>query len=134
MACESMNRTASQTLPIDVVSLDGAWDHCRNGTECQAVFINTRTDKFVYVQQVNKSLGNVVGNFKGASGNMESKTIRRAIPKLKQINFKGYTHDNDNKTRNIFQNNWKELEEHLAPKHVKKALERKFEKYNKNNL
>lgn len=65
---------------------------------------------------------------------MESEVIRCALPKLKQIKIKGYTHDDDNKTRKIFSDNWRELKEHLDPVHVKKSFERNFAKFNINGL
>lgn len=129
-----MRQSALETIPTYVISVDGAWDHSRNGIECQDAFINQQTNKVVYVQQVSKGHGNVLGNFKEASGNMESEAIKRAMPQLKKIKFSGYAHDNNNRTRNIFSDNWKELEEHLDSNHTQKSLERKFDKYDKNYI
>lgn len=133
MAVESMNKEAAKIRQTDVLAVDGAWNHRRNGTECNAVIINTRTDKVVYLQTVTKPHGRVVGNFDGAAPNMESEAVKRAMPFLHQLDFAGYVHDKDNKTRKIFSENFADLEEHLDPNHVKKSIQRKFENFNQNN-
>ena len=46
MAVESMNKAAKETRKNDIIAVDGAWKHCRDGYECQAAFMNQRTDKF----------------------------------------------------------------------------------------
>lgn len=81
MACESMNYYAKKTRKNDVVSVDGAWDHRREGSECQAVFINQRFDKVVYVSFITKSHGKVIGNFNGAFSNMEHKEKSKTAEK-----------------------------------------------------
>lgn len=117
MACESMNYYAKKTRKNDVVSVDGAWDHRREGSECQAVFINQRLDK-------------VVGSFNGVSSNMEREAIRRAIPQMRTLKFNGYVHDKNKSITNVFMNNWSELDEQLDPNHIRKSLGRKIDKYN----
>lgn len=52
---------------------------------------------------VTNQIGKMVGNVKGALGNMEFEAIRRAVPRLKKIKFRGYNHDKDNKTKKLFQ-------------------------------
>ena len=130
MASNSMNKYANKTHKNDVVSVDGAWDHRVNGGECQAVFINQRIDKVIGVSLITKGSGKMVGNFDGCSQNMECEAIKRALPKIKELNFSGYVHDQKKDVTNIFKNNWSALEEHLDANHVKKSLERRIKKYN----
>lgn len=52
-----------------------------------------------FTSNFSKSYGNVIGNFTGASGNIESASICRAIQKLQHINFGGYAHVKDGETR-----------------------------------
>ena len=132
MSWDSMQKAASEKQPSDVVSVDGSWDHWREGNECQVVFVNKRSDKVISVQQVTKGYGNETVNFSWASGNMESEANRHSLPKLKQIKIKGYTHDDNNKTRKIFWDNLSELKEHLDSVHVKKSHESNFAKFNIN--
>lgn len=128
MACDSMNKYAKKTQKNDVVSVDGSWDHRRNGGECQAVFINQRIDKVIGVSLITKGSGKMMGNFNGSSQNMECEAIKRAIPKIKNLNFSGYVHDQKKDVTKIFKDNWSVLEEHLDANHVKKSLEKKNQK------
>lgn len=88
-----MNKYANKTHKNDVVSVDGAWDHRVNGGECQAVFINQRIDKVIGVSLITKCSRKMIGNFDGCSQNMECEEIKRAISKIKELNFSGYVHD-----------------------------------------
>ena len=63
MSCNSMKKAESETLSNNVVSVYCTWDHWSNGNECQVVFINQKTNKVVYVQQVTKGHGNVTRDF-----------------------------------------------------------------------
>ena len=44
MSSNSMKKAASETLPTDVIFVDGAWNHWRGRIECQVVIINLRTN------------------------------------------------------------------------------------------
>lgn len=134
LAEDSMSSALNSISKDSTITVDGAWDHRRNGKVCCVVFIDSKTDKIIHTEVVERSRGKLKGNFVGASTNMESEGVKRGIAKLKSnCNIKNYCHDKDNRTAKIFRDNWAELSEQLDPNHTKKSIERSFSKYNVKN-
>lgn len=135
MAKKSMEDARSQMTSNSTISLDGAWNHRRNGTECNVFFIDKKNDLIIHSELVTKTRRNVKGNYTGASGNMETTGVKRGIEELQKYNLPitSYCHDRDNKTKKVFDDNWNELEEKLDTNHVTKGIESRFTKYNIKN-
>lgn len=131
-ANESMKKCRDMMKPNTTITVDGAWDHKRNGNYCTVFFIDSQQDKIIHSELVSKRRARVNGNYTGSSNGMESAGVERGIKFLKSngVVASSYCHDKDNKTRKLFSDNWPELQELLDKNHTKKAIVRRFTKHN----
>lgn len=135
--CESMAYARNQMSPHGQFSVDGAWNHRRNGSKCVVTFSDVKTNKIIHTEFISKSRPGCSGNYTGPSHNMESVGVKRGLKFLKKFTtIVSYVHDKDNCTSKIAREQWPELIEKLDPNHVTKSLKRKWESYGngKSNL
>ena len=113
-----------------VISIDGNWDHRRNGKFCVAEAIDLNQNKIIAYSIVDRpTMKNKEANFKNAE-KQKTECATNIINMLSSNqNITGYVHDLDAKTKQIFSQKWN-ISEFIDPNHSEKSFIRKFEKYN----
>lgn len=86
MASESVTKACEEMPSNAVVSLDGSWDHRRNGKIMILDLICEQTHKIVDYELVYKTIRKFTGNYEGPSNLMEAEAFKRMIPRLMKNN------------------------------------------------
>ncbi|KAK8847034.1 hypothetical protein M9Y10_019609 [Tritrichomonas musculus] len=89
------------------ISLDGAYAHRRNSSQCKGAFKNCKTKKIVSGSVVTKIRKN--GDFLGSTNMMEIEVTK-------------FVHDMDNKTGDLMKKSVNEIEERIDRNHGKKRF------------
>ena len=87
-----------------VLSGDCAWNSVRNGSASTYCIVDSAQRKIVAYSNNEKSRGNFVGNYSGASNMMESVGVTKSLESLQphiQDKKVSFVHDHDNKTSSI---------------------------------
>ena len=118
-----------------VISLDGSWDHKRNGKFCIVEVFDTKNKKIIDYEIISKkTLKNSEANFTGHSNQMEIECVKPIVERLKgNSKIIGYVHDQDAKLTNYMEENWN-IKEYIDPNHANKSFTNKFESYKKGNI
>lgn len=126
---EDCKKYASQIKDGSCISIDGRWNHTRNGSNATVSFIDESQKKVLAIESTNKVKGIYGGNFIGSSRNMETAGIEKGLAthhpfiKDKEIFI---THDHDNTTSQLLKNHTElNLQESLDPGHAKQEIKRK---------
>lgn len=108
IARESCAKWRSKIPQDCCISFDSSWSHRRNATQCLVDIIDTRNNKVIDFEVLEKNCGKFKGNFDGASNLMEVEGLKRIIPRLMCDNrITSYVHDKDSKTKKaITEINW----------------------------
>ena len=118
-----------------VISLDGSWDHKRNGKFCIVEVFGTKNKKIIDYEVISKkTMKNSEANYSGPSNQMEIECVKPIVERLK-TNSKiiGYVHDQDAKLTNYMEENWN-IQEFIDPNHANKSFTNRFESYKKGNI
>lgn len=114
-----------------IISIDGSWDHRRNGKFCIVEAFDVEQKKIVAFSIVERpTQKNPTASFKKAANQMEIEGVKKIIEQLKPLNkVIGYVHDKDAKTSKLFRESWN-ITEFIDPNHANKSFNKKFMKYN----
>lgn len=82
LAEESVQEARDEMPENSVITLDGSWDHRRNGKVMILDVICQQTHKIVDFELVYKTIRKFIGNYEGPSNLMESEGFKRMIPRL----------------------------------------------------
>lgn len=111
-----------------VISIDGSWDHRRNGQWCITEAIDTVTKKVIAYSIVSKKT--FLNRFVNASNQMELACTKKLIEILNYTKkIIGYVHDKDAKTTHLFHEKWN-IAEYYDLNHNAKSFKRRFNKAN----
>lgn len=113
------------------ISIDGSWDHRRNGKFCIVEAIDIEQKKVVAFSIVDRpTQKNPDAKFKSAANQMEIEGVRQIIEQLKPLKkVVAYVHDKDAKTTKLIEKEWG-IKEYIDPNHSNKSFNKKFTKYN----
>lgn len=117
--------------PGAVISIDGSWDHRRNGKFCIVEAFDVEQNKIVAYSIIERpTQKNPTASFKKAANQMEIEGVKKIIEQLKPLKkVIGYVHDKDAKTSKLIRDTWN-ITEYIDPNHANKSFNKKFIKYN----
>ena len=79
---ESVTKAWEEMPEKAIASIDGSWDHRRNGKIMILDLICEQTHKIVDYELVYKTVRKFIGNYDGPSNLMEAEAFKRMIPRL----------------------------------------------------
>ena len=120
LAKESMSEEANKMEHGTSISLDGAYAHRRNSSQCHGAFIDCKSHKIVAGSVVTKTRKN--GDFEGSSNMMETEVIRRNLAQIDKQKVSRYVHDQDNLTGDLMSKSIQNIDEKIDPNHGKKCF------------
>jgi hypothetical protein len=132
MARESCKEAISTLPPGSTISVDGAWDHRRNGQTCITSVFCPEKGKLVDYQIERADPTKKVGKYTCCPTNLEVIGVTKLIPRLREHpEIVRYVHDNDAKTRNVIRESGWDIEEKLDPGHALKSFMRILNEFQK---
>ena len=79
---ESVTKAWEEMPNNAIASIDGSWNHRRNGKVMILDLICEQTHKIVDFELVYKTIRKFTGNYDGPSNLMESEAFKRMVPRL----------------------------------------------------
>ena len=112
-----------------ILSVDGSWDHPRNGTHCNVTGIDCKTNKVVFFESLSKTGGKRNGDCDIASNQMEALGLRKILQQnstVDKIPIEAVFHDGDNKSSPIIKSDTfcKHADEKFDLRHAISAIKR----------
>ena len=127
MAEESMAKVRAGLPQGTVVSIDGSWDHRRNGANCSLCVIDQGSGKVVDLVNVSRKVDPASENYCPTPQSMEAKALGISLKKLMQLpQIVAYVHDNDAHASRLIRDSHWNVEEKLDPNHCAKSFERRL--------
>ena len=113
------NKMSNQT----VISIDGSWDHRRNGKFCLVEAFDLEQGKIIDYEVIERSSqNNSDESFYGPSNQMEIEGVKKIVARLNSTQkIIGYVHDQDSKTSNFIREHWN-ITEYIDVNHARKSL------------
>ena len=122
----------AQVSPGACISLDGCWDHRRNGRYCIVAAIEQLLKKVIAIGVCQRSTAGHQTPWKISPQNMESVCVQQIAAELREdTRIVAYCHDNDSRIRSLLKRMCPHWHEKLDPNHTVKTFTRLFEKFNK---
>lgn len=105
-----------------VISMDGSWDHKRQGMCCIVVIIDQKRKKIVDFEILRRSTKNHPTDYKGSPQGMETEAVARISKRLKNdLRIVGYCHDRDSSVTSYMKKHWN-IPEFIDRNHSVKCL------------
>ena len=124
---ESADYHRTQMEPDTVISLDGSWDHRRNGRYCIVDAVDLKRKKIIAIAVLQRSTTGHPSTYTGSPQNMEVHCCRQLASELGQDGrIIGYCHDNDSAVRGVFTRMCPAWDEYLDANHTVKSFDRHF--------
>ena len=135
MTHEYVQQARLRMTPGSLVSIDGSWDHRRNGSLCVVKMIDKKSKSIVDFEIASKPKQYVVGNtIDIGSRNLERIATERMVARWKNDQLvTHYVHDNDSSSRAVIEKSGWKAKEALDPGHACQAIERRLENFLKQN-
>ena len=116
-----------QMEPGTIISLDGSWDHRRNGRYCIVDAVDLKRKKIIAIHVLQRSTKAHPSTYSGSAQNMEVYCCRLLATELcEDARIIGYCHDNDSAVRKVFTKMCPKWTEYLDPNHTMKSFDRHF--------
>lgn len=132
LAKENANEWRAKVSPGAIISLDGCWDHRRNGRYCIVAAVEQRLKKVISIGVCQRSTAGHPSQWKVSPQNMESICVQQIVSELKaDPRIVGYCHDNDSRIRSLLKRLCPHWQEKLDPNHTVKTFTRLFDTFNK---
>lgn len=130
---DNCRKYAEKIKDNSCLSVDGRWNHSRNGSSATASFIDENQKKVVAFESSNKVKGLFGSDFIGSSKNMETNCIEKGLSTLR-FNIENkhlyLAHDHDNTTSKLIKKHkGLNIEETLDPGHATLEIKRKANKH-----
>lgn len=132
LAQEAARQWRTKMTAGAVISIDGCWDHRRNGRYCIVAAIEQQLREVVAVGVCQRSTLGHKTWWETSPQNMEAMCVQQILTELKDNPcIVAYCHDNDAKIRSLIRRLCPHWEERLDPNHTVKSFTRLFQVYNK---
>jgi hypothetical protein len=125
MARESCLEVKRKLKEGTVISLDGSWDHRRNGSHCFVAVLDQETGKVITFIVMGNKVPENHPNYCRIPQGMERAGMERLVEELMACGkISGYVHDNDAKIRKLIKLVKWDITEFLDPGHAMKSFQR----------
>jgi hypothetical protein len=126
VAAASIAKEKESLQSGDGATLDGAWDHRRNGSLCVVTMMKASTQQIFDYEILERPKQYVGGNTTGPAGNLEMEGMRLIAARWAgDDRLAYYVHDNDGKTRSVIKKSGWVIAETLDTGHSAQAVKRR---------